>query len=146
MLNPPSTPSIKHRPFNWRLTGLLRISPPLPPWKQRWPSVGHANSPFAREHGLPARLRDPYWATVKGHSARLSCPPIDLTPQLRRVRHGQQNIPPPLSQTRKEARKSIHDRVLSTIFRMIMAEYCPRFTELRITHLGDTELKKSNES
>ena len=27
-----------------------------------------------------------------------------------------------------------------------MAEYCPRFSELRITHLGDTELKKSNES
>ena len=29
---------------------------------------------------------------------------------------------------------------------MIMAEYCPRFSELRITHLVDTELKKSNES
>ena len=41
---------------------------------------------------------------------------------------------------------SIHGRVLSTIFRMMMAEYCPRFSELRIAHLGDKVLKKSNES
>jgi len=40
---------------------------------------------------------------------------------------------------------SIHGRVLSTIFRMMMAEYCPRFSVLRITHMGDTGLKKSNE-
>ena len=32
------------------------------------------------------------------------------------------------------------------ITHLVMAENCPRFSELRITHLVDTKLKKANES